>query len=198
MKWLASLVLGAAAGYIYAMRRLERDYNDRLKAEVDEIREYYRSKEERKKDSPRMAVKPKDSGLVTEKAQEALRNYQGVKPPAPVTHTQEVVKKEDKPVENKKIEIISEEEFIDSDTDYKQFSISYYRGDNILAGQSDQEIGKSERIIMLGSRILDQLQNDEKLEDGDTIYVRNHEAKWEFEIRISEGKYTAEVLGMSE
>lgn len=87
--------------------------------------------------------------------------------------------------------IITSKDFIESGTGFKQRSVTYYAGDDILAGETDQVVDETIRMYTLGKAIL------QKLKDGlggvDTIYVRSPDAGYEFEITRSTGKYSEEV-----
>lgn len=87
--------------------------------------------------------------------------------------------------------IITAKDFIESGTGFKQRSVTYYAGDDILAGETDHVVDKTIRMYTLGKAVL------QKLKDGlggvDTIYVRSPDAGYEFEITRSTGKYSEEV-----
>lgn len=86
-------------------------------------------------------------------------------------------------------EVIGEDEYIDNETEYKQFSITYYAGDDVLAGESDQVIDHETRVNTLGNDVLEML----RMPDTRVLYVRNHQEQVEVDISISRGKYVDEV-----
>jgi hypothetical protein len=90
-------------------------------------------------------------------------------------------------------DLIMASEFINSDTGYKQFSVTYFAGDDILAGESDQVISLEARNVTMGETILEKLRNAPPGDDKFILYIRNHEQQVELEIARSEGKYSVEV-----
>lgn len=84
---------------------------------------------------------------------------------------------------------ISQKEFIDNDRDFKQFTFTYFKGDDVLANQSDENMPMALRLDTLGEKILESFRG----EGLDAIYVRNEANKWEFEITRSPGRYEDEV-----
>lgn len=88
--------------------------------------------------------------------------------------------------------VISQEEFLQAEADYRQTSITYYAGDGALADENDQEIP-----------IIDPIVGEDNLErfghgSGDTrvVYIRNEKLETDFEVVMSDGKYAHEVLGL--
>lgn len=91
-------------------------------------------------------------------------------------------------------DIISLEEFVNSESGYKQFSITYFAGDDVLAGESDQVIELEARNVDLGDEIVQKLKIGREAMNGlDALYVRNHERQVEFDIARSPGKYSEET-----
>lgn len=90
-----------------------------------------------------------------------------------------------------KPEIIPILEFQNSTTGYKQLSMTYYAGDNILAGESDNVLNEDQVLMTVGPEIRKYLKDgaDGKRE----LYVRNGAVKMEFDLAISAGNYTDEV-----
>lgn len=207
---LLALGAGCAAGYFVARKKLEAEYEERLKTEVAETKKFY-SVLNKKDDlaTPEMAVKKlhRDESELDE-AVEAIREYQGDEPendPADIVVKQEVKhnvfadismpvefdydtevpkRTPDKPY------IISEDEYMNCEMHFPQMSITYFEGDGALADENDQEIPDIDSVI-----------GEENLRFGygsrseSVVFIRNERLSTEFEVLRHEGKYSHEILG---
>ena len=88
--------------------------------------------------------------------------------------------------------VISQEEFLQSEPDFEQTSITYYEGDDTLVDERDQPIPYVDPIVGGGnlSRFGDG-SGDERV-----VYVRNEKLSTDFEVLKSDGKFSHEVLGL--
>lgn len=112
-------------------------------------------------------------------------NYNKVSTPEPTT-----VKKEDEYVPD----FITMDEFVRNETNYRQYSITYFHGDDTLAGESDQVVDLDVRNITLGREVLEMLKAGPEAMGGETtLYLRNNQQHVEIDISWSPGKYTEEV-----
>lgn len=188
MKYILCAGLGGAAGYLIAKNRLENVYAELLRMNSEEAQIFARKKFERKL----AEVEARYEGLLHEQragdipggmsdfAEDALRSYQGTN----IT----VVLEE---AEAKQPHEITAEDFKNGDAGYDQSSLTYYAGDDVLAGQSDQKINETSRKHALGEEILGRLK--EGLDDTNLIYVRSPGLEMDFEVLWVEGEYSVEV-----
>lgn len=87
---------------------------------------------------------------------------------------------------------ISQETFYDDGQD-KQYTITWYEGDQILAGQSDKEIPDNTIEMTIGRKHLQMF--GQKAEDENTVYVRNEAMGADFEIVRDHRTYREVILG---
>jgi len=195
---VVSLIVGAASGYFFAKKRLEKIYADFASQEIAEARKFY--SKNKKFSTPEEAVE----ALIPDEAVEALKAYQG-EPDVVLETTEDVVvnifgstvshtkdewaqvvsmRDEDEP------HIISQEEFMEGGPGYHQPTLSYYVGDDILADERDQPI--TDVTDLLGE---DNLKFGYGSGDANIVYIRNNKLSLDIEIIKSEGKYSEEVAG---
>jgi hypothetical protein len=90
--------------------------------------------------------------------------------------------------------VITEESYLNEEAGYKQYALTYFAGDNVLAGESDNKIDDDFRRDVLGSAINDILIAGPAAMNGEnTVYVRNVPLQREFEIAWRDSKYSFEV-----
>lgn len=87
--------------------------------------------------------------------------------------------------------VISEEEYMQNDTDYTQISLTFYEGDNVLADDRDDPIPTVDDLV--GDNNL--LRFGDWSNDPNVVYVRNDVREQEYEITRSQGKFSDEVAG---
>jgi hypothetical protein len=144
------------------------------------------------------AQKRMDNPLSEQAVKPTAVNYNRISTPS---KTEEVKTAEEPKAEEAKDEVqvddITKQAFIDNEFGYEQQSLTYFAGDDVLTNEEDEPITGS-RDILLGA------VNAKKIKVGlqamggkDTIYVRNHTAKWEFEVTRSEGNFSDEVQAKS-
>lgn len=88
--------------------------------------------------------------------------------------------------------IISQEEFLQAETEFQQTTITYYEGDGTLADERDQEIPFVDPVV--GEENLQQFGHGSG--DSRVVYIRNERLSTDFEVLKSDGKYAYEVLGL--
>lgn len=84
--------------------------------------------------------------------------------------------------------IIHRDEFFADELGFRQSSLTYYAGDNILCDEKDQPIYNHEMVA--GT-----LRFGHGSRDQSIVYVRNHQFEAEYEIILDDGYYQTEVLG---
>lgn len=84
--------------------------------------------------------------------------------------------------------IIHRDEFMDEESGFRQSSLTYYSGDNILCDEKESPIYNHE--IVAGT-----LRFGHGSKDRNIVYVRNPVLESEYEIILDEGHYQVEVLG---
>lgn len=92
------------------------------------------------------------------------------------------------------VEIITQDEFVNSRTDCQQFSYTYFAGDDVLAGENDEPIETDLRGNYLGDETLAMLKaGPESWGGGVSLFIRNTTEQLELDIAWSAGKYSDEV-----
>jgi hypothetical protein len=177
---------GFVAGYMFSVNRARNYYLDMTNDEIHKNKLEY--EEQLKKEKKRLEDKyeeqlqeyEREMDQEVQQAAKALTSYQ----------TGEV--QEEKPVESEAV-VISDEMFIDNEGDYDQFTLTHYRGDNVLTTQNDEIISEDVRWSWFGT-----LVGVASPMNGDSMYVRNHKFRKDFEIVIVPGAYRDVVLGAGE
>lgn len=90
--------------------------------------------------------------------------------------------------------VISQEEFLQNETDYNQTTIFYYMGDQVLVDERDQPIEDIAGTV--GVENLDEFGHHSN--DKHVVYIQNHRLQTEFELIRNMGKYSEDVLGFGE
>lgn len=92
--------------------------------------------------------------------------------------------------------LITADEYINSETGFQQFSVTYFAGDDVISTEADKKLSDTNRKISFGRDILEMLKAGPEAMGGvDAIYVRSPQIKMEFDVVLSSGKYSVEVLG---
>lgn len=207
---LTGSIVGAATYYI-TKKHLTTKFDQLVKQEVAEAKEFYRvlnkqgdvSTPEKAVEKLVGSVRPPD----LDKAVEALQNYQGL-PNDPDNEDDEddsvaVFLKADPAVDHWDIDvemeyrtpeepyIISQDEYLEGELDYKQTMVTYYAGDDVVSDDKDQAIP-----------VIDPILGDDNLQafghgsgDSRVVYIRNERLSTDFQVLLSDGKYAHEVLG---
>lgn len=90
--------------------------------------------------------------------------------------------------------IITYDEFMESDVDREQGTLTYFEGDDVLA--DDQDVVVEDEYSVVGPVALTRFGHGSK--DNNVVYVRNPKMDMDFEIIRSTGKYAREVLGFND
>jgi len=90
--------------------------------------------------------------------------------------------------------IISHDEFMESDQDFEQVSLTYYESDETLVDSADDVVPDIESTV--GDDNLSKFGHGSK--DENIVYIRNERLEIDFEVARSLGKYSEEVLGFLE
>jgi len=199
-KNLLFLVVGFGAGYLVAKKTLENRYLDLMNAEVEEAKAFYENAYQNKKpeETPttnEFAVSPE-----VQAAASALTTYQtggNVRlKPAPFITDEQVSDGKDKMESNKYLEppyVITRELFFNSDTEYEQYTMTWYAGDGVLVNQSDRVVEEKDVDFTVGRENLNKF--GEQSDDPNVVYIRCEALEMDFEIVKSDGSYSKEVLG---
>lgn len=130
-------------------------------------------------------VREKVPEVIPEQAS-APMNYNAVSTPA-VAEPKEA----NDPVQT---DVITSDEFIHSRTEHKQYSITYFSGDDTLAGERDQVIDLDARKVTLGDEVTAMLKaGPESWGGAESLFIRNHTQGVELEILWLPDKYSEKV-----
>jgi len=183
-------VTGAAAGYIFAQRRLETKYATQYENELAAFKTYTAMiKKEDEFSSPVTAaavlgVVP--DNINTETAAEKLiqsLGYRGDKTPPTV-----IVRDTTRPY------LLRKDEFLDNESGLEQTTLTYFKGDDILCDEADNIVEDVDRVV--GKANLDRF--GELSEDDNVVYVRNEKLRVEYEIMLDQREYAEVVAGLKE
>lgn len=219
-----SLAVGATGGYIFAQKKFEQQYREEAEKEIAEARHLFRALHTKNGyATPSAAVE--DLGLDGEEvpmfheAVTALLSYKGSMPVPSQAEPEEepyvipeqvnrnifeeegaqempenaeelwakelAARLEDFPY------LISSTEFYENEYGWRQISLTYYAGDRVLADDRDEHIPDIGRTV--GQNNLARFGHWSG--DARLVFVRNHPLQTEFEIALSDGKYSVEVMG---
>lgn len=107
---------------------------------------------------------------------------------------EEVEQPELPPFEKKKIkpiELITSDEFFDTENTHEKITLVYYEGDDTLADERDGIIPNANAVI--GPDAVDNF--GEGSDDPNVVYVRNNKSSCDFEVVRNTGSYSKEILG---
>lgn len=90
--------------------------------------------------------------------------------------------------------VISHDEYMENAFEHPQHSLTYYAGDDVLVDERDEMINDVERLV--GTANLGQFGHGSR--DANIVYVRNENpgVEADFEIALSQGKFSEEVMGL--
>lgn len=89
--------------------------------------------------------------------------------------------------------IISIEEYMENAFEHEQTQLTYYAGDGILADEKDGMITEVQAIV--GNENLSRFGHGSQ--DANTVYVRNERTEADYEVTLSTGKFSEEVMGLT-
>jgi len=116
-------------------------------------------------------------------------NYNAVSTPTPVY--EEKPRPQEDPVHT---DVMTQDEFVMSETGFEQFTVTYFHGDDTLAGERDQVITLEERKVQLGDDVTARLKAGPESWGGDgNLFIRNHSEGVELEIIWESGTYAETI-----
>lgn len=90
--------------------------------------------------------------------------------------------------------LITGDEFMADERNFTQITFTYYVGDHVLTNERDDVMDQINQIVGHAN-----LEKAKDLPEGENVlYVRNEKYESEYEIVISQGKYSVEVAGFEE
>lgn len=89
--------------------------------------------------------------------------------------------------------VISKDEFFENEKEFEQISITWFDEDEVLVDRRDEPI--SDVDGMIGK---DNIRFGFGSQDPNLVYIRNETIGADFEVSLSQGKYTKEVLGFDD
>jgi len=197
---------GVVAGFLFAQKKLGREFDERLESELAAMEKHYRKVEKRGEfstpDAALAAIRPE---LVA--AAEAMTRYQGhfdetrMEPPIrvnknvfskPIVDVDWELLKRDRTEEAPYV--ITQAEYMEGDRQYPQITLTYFAGDEVLIDERDDVIETSDADELVG---LDNLKRfGLQSNDPNVVYVRNHVKELDVEVNQHEGLYAEVVLGV--
>lgn len=208
-----SLAVGGAAGYFIAKRRLENQFEQLFREEMETMRGVYSAMhKEGVYSTPAGAASvllPTNNNIPSqiEEFEEHVGRlgYADISDEDfPQGETTENVFEQEEPDEeelgdpvhvvldnDEQIVLITVDEFME-DGPNEKVSISYFDGDGVLADDAQQIIHDIDNTVT--TRAFDYFGHHEG--DDDTVYVRNKKLEVDFEITREDGSYTQMVLGI--
>lgn len=187
---------GGVLGYGFAMKRLKARYDEELAAEVLATKKFYAIMNKDGVVLESLSEKIESSVEVPETVKVVLDKYAGrtekIQYHRPVEKSTSIVTSnifaDVAEVENPVL--ITEEEFEENGPEYTMASLTYYEGDNVLSDQADEVVD----IKDVGAENLQHFGEGEW--DPNILYVMNKRIEHLFEINLSSGKFSVEVLGL--
>lgn len=212
-------VAGVLTGYFLAKQTLSKRYEEQVRNEVEEIRQYYVEKTDaevqkailyysEKADREIQQVKNFHAKLLaevpvpgpeemqrdqeaTEEIEEVLEEYRGVEKTTSGDGKSELNLNFDSD-EDLPPYIIPVDVFIKNRMGHEQMTLAYYEGDNKLADQTNTLVSDERIKETIGVHNLHSF--GEQSGNPDIVYVRCEQYKFDFEIIRAEGKFS-EIAG---
>lgn len=212
---VSSLLIGAGIGYIVAERRLSVQFEERLKAETEHMKEFYETVKQPYA-TPEEAVKeliPPQEKVDPRVKQQKVAYHKIVKNEGYEPSEEEIAEaqaKEDEKLalvemaeerqnifdSNRDPEqpyLISQDEFLENEPGFIQTTLTYFEKDNVLADEKDDIIDDVAGSV--GKEFKDTFGHKDHPNE---VYVRNEKLQMDFEITRSERSFTEDVLGETE
>lgn len=207
----AGLMAGGAIGFLTAKKMLEVKYETLLQEEIEKTQEYYRrfykkdgfeTPEEAAAtlglDSEDPVIEEETESVVVAAA--AMRSYRGAEPKEHVAKVLNIFKRtEENHVDDEETEqdvpvVISRAAFDQNNPGHSQSTITYFQADETLVDERSEILDDIDELVGL-----DNLQRfGHKSGDPNVVLVRNDRFQMDFEILLSTGSYSEEVLGQKE
>lgn len=208
-----SLTVGAVGGYFFAKKQLIDAYQSLLEEEIENTRAYYRQQSqtagfETSFDAAKALLA--DETVVTVQDFQALARELGYAQIEDVEEAHKIVQNifdagEEPDEDPETIEreeaarsdaepyIISVEEYMHSETGYRQFTLTYFEGDDTLVDEHEKPVDEVARYV--GDGNLSRFGHRSK--NRNEVYIRNDKAELEFEVIRSQRSFTGDVLGFT-
>lgn len=178
-------VVGAAVGTFATTKFLEKKFNERLDAEIESIKEYYREKnsntemEKGEESSETIDATSYNQILKSDRRKNDVTKYTNIAKRYNNSTKEGEMEAKDKPF------VISPDEF-GTHTHYETFGLTYY-ADQILTDDSGEIIYDADDIErMIGAESLTHFGEYE----DDSVHVQNDEMQCYFEILLESKKYS--------
>lgn len=89
--------------------------------------------------------------------------------------------------------VISKDEYFANEPEHQQETVTYYRGDDVIADMEDNAVPIHEVDITVGEDNLHRFGHGS--EDERVVYVRNDRMEIDYEVVLHDGKFAHEVAG---
>lgn len=209
---IVALAAGSAAGYFFAKSQLQSEFDEQMKLEIAQTKEFYaRYYKTKEFETPETAVE-----TLVPAAADALRSYQGINPAPSVTEehrkkAQETLRnifsdKAEEPSESVLPEreklnrteeapyVLEKDEYFENESGYTQSSLTYFDGDGILTDARDDVIDEVDKTI--GEYNLKKFGHGSG--DPRVVYIRNDVLELEFEVLKHDATYKKHVAGLDD
>lgn len=205
---LGSGAMGVFVGYKIAEKRLGTAFEQRLDKETAGMKEYYQLTKK-----PFSTPQEAAAALITEpEIQEeeetpaealnqrvAYHNIVKSEYQSPETPEEEEISEEEYgpeqpppiPRDLTKPHIISQEEYLENETEWDQLSLEWYNEDGILADDRETTVDDPEKVIGLGN--IDYFGTNSS--DPNVVHIRNPAMEVEIELTFNPGSFRKLVLG---
>lgn len=222
---VVSLAAGFGLGYLFTKKQLIKAMDAMVEEETAEAKAYYHDLYMKQVDAD-VEVEEAAEVLLSMPAETvgALQSYLGVspsptlvaeaekftaamearqeasKPKVPEARVNIVPLKSDIPGEELAEDvpfILSADEFMAGEKNYNQITLTYYSGDQVLADEKDTIVEKriDETVGLANLEMFGELSGSG---DPNVIYIRCNRFMQDFEVVRSMGKYSVEVMGLTE
>ena len=173
-------ISGAAIASFITYKMVEKKFKDIADEEIASVKEMYERRLENKKEEIKIEeVEVADNGVKINPYSSLVDN---------LGYSNNEKEEKEEMIDDSNIEVISPEDF--GEYGYKCESLTYY-ADRVLTYDNDEKITNVEKIVGY-----DSLNTFGEYED-DSVFVRNHGMKTDFEILLDSRKYSDVVLGDS-
>ena len=173
----AGLAVGAVAGAYLVKDKVMAD----AKQEIEEVREYYKSKKETKEEEPQMEEKIEETKEVEEKEeyQEITKQYTNYNNVSVAQTPKNFMQPDDEPY------VIEPDEFGDRmEEGWDTMTLTYF-ADGVLINDVDEVIDDPDPVVGL-----DNLKIFEEFPGATSVYVRNDTWRTDFEILRDDWKWS--------
>jgi hypothetical protein len=209
---VSALMIGLGLGYKIAERRLSDEFDARLEKETAGMREFYQSVKKPYATPQEAAAALIDDDEDTEQESTATvvgdkiayhkivkKNYAPMGEEILVDFPEQDDRSPTDEIRHQNLfvehpHIISQEEFMQNDSDYNQSTLTFYRGDHVLTDERENVIDDLNEVVGADNM----LQFGTNSSDPNVLHIRNGRLQMEFEVCLSEYSYRQEILGIEE